>query len=110
MANKYLRKYLSPSATTETEIYAVPAANSALVSSLRVTNGNASTAGLTVSLYPNGGGTSYYLLKSYALPTNGTMDVFSGVSCNLEATDVIKVTSTVADVDFVLSYLEMDRN
>lgn len=110
MANKYLRKYLSPAATTETEIYTVPIANSTMVSSLRVTNGNASTAGLTVSLYPNGGGTGYYLLKSYSLPTNGTMDVFSGVVCNLEATDVIKVTSTVADVDFVLSYLEMDRN
>jgi len=50
------------------------------------------------------------LLKVYSLPTNQTLDVLSGVPCILEATDVIKVTSSLATVDFYLSYLEMDRN
>jgi hypothetical protein len=44
------------------------------------------------------------------LPTNATMDVFSGVPLNMEETDVLKVTSSVTTVDFVISYLEMDRN
>jgi hypothetical protein len=57
MANKYLRKYLTPSATTETEIYTVPVANNAVISSLRVTNDNSSTANITVTLYPEGGST-----------------------------------------------------
>jgi len=109
MANKYFRKYLTPSAATETAIYTVPAANSTVLSSLRVTNRNASTAALTVVVYPLGGGTGYHLLKAYALPTNQTMDILSGVPCVLEATDVIKVTSSQATVDFYLSYLEMDR-
>ncbi len=109
MANKYFRKYLTPSAATETAIYTVPAANSTVLSSLRVTNRNASSTNLTVVVYPLGGGTGYHLLKTYALPTNQTMDVFSGVPCVLEATDVIKVTSSQATVDFYLSYLEMDR-
>jgi hypothetical protein len=38
------------------------------------------------------------------------MDVFSGVPCILEATDVLKVLSSVATVTFVLSYLETDRS
>jgi hypothetical protein len=38
------------------------------------------------------------------------MDVFSGVPCILQAGDVLKVTASVADVDFYLSYLEMDRS
>jgi hypothetical protein len=38
------------------------------------------------------------------------MDVFSGVPCILEATDVLKVTASVATVTFVLSYLETDRS
>jgi len=109
MANKYFRKYLTPSAATETAIYTVPAANSAVLSSLRVTNRNASTTALSVAVYPGGGATAYSLLKTYSLPTNQTMDVFSGVPCVLEAADVIKVTSSQATVDFYLSYLEMDR-
>lgn len=110
MANKYFRKYLTPSAATETTLYTVPAANTGVLSSLRVTNRNASTTALTVNVYPGGGATAYCLLKTYALPTNQTMDVFSGVPCVLETGDVIKVLSSLATVDFYLSYLEMDRS
>lgn len=109
MANKYLRKNLTPSATTETTIYTVPAANTAVVSSLRVTNRNASAAALSINVYPSGGATAFALLKTYSLPTNQTMDVFSGVPCILETGDALKVTSSVATVDFHMSYLEIDR-
>ena len=110
MANKYLRKYVIPSATTETTLYTVPDANTAVVSSLRITNGNASNASITVSVFPLGGATEHFVLKTYSLPTNATMDAFSGVPLVLEATDVLKVESSVATVTFYLSYLEMDRN
>jgi len=109
MANKYFRKYLTPSAATETTLYTVAEANLAVLSSLRVTNRNASTTAMTVVVYPGGGATGYHLLKTYSLPTNQTMDVFSGVPCVLEAGDVLKVTSSEASVDFYLSYLEVDR-
>ena len=56
MANKYLRKYLTPAAATETTIYTAPAANTAVLSSLRVTNRNAATTALTVNVYPLGAG------------------------------------------------------
>jgi len=109
MANKYLRLYLTPSAATETTIYTAPAANNAVLSSLRVTNDNANVANISAAIYPAGGATPYKLLKTYALPTSQTMDVFSGVPCVLIAGDVLKVTASVADVDFYLSYLEIDR-
>lgn len=110
MANKYFRKYLTPSAATETTIYTAPEANTAVLSSLRVTNRNASATALTVNVYPGGGATAYCLLKVYSLPSNQTMDILSGVPCVLEASDVIKVTSSQSTVDFYLSYLEMDRS
>lgn len=110
MANKYLREYLTPSAATETTIYTAPAANNAVLSSLRVTNDNASSSNISVAVYPGGGGTPYKLMKTYVLPTSQTLDVFSGVPCVLIAGDVLKVTSSVADVDFYLSYLEIDRS
>jgi hypothetical protein len=110
MSNKYFRKHLSPAATTETAIYTAPDANTAIINSLRVTNSNVNSAAITVAVYPNGGMTGYKMLKSYSLFPNATMDVFSGVPCILEATDVLKVTASVASVDFYLSYLEIDRS
>jgi hypothetical protein len=110
MANKYLRKFLTPSATTETEIYTAPDANNAVLSSLRVTNDNTSVANISAAIYPAGGATPYKIMKTYVLPPAQTLDVFSGVPCVLIAGDVLKVTSSVADVDFYLSYLEIDRS
>jgi len=109
MANKYFRKYLTPSAATATEIYVVPDANVSILSSLRVTNENANTTTLTVAVYPASGATAYHLLKEYSLPTSQTLDILSGVPCVLQSGDQLKITSSVADVDFWLSYLEIDR-
>lgn len=110
MANKYLRLFLTPSAATETTLYTAPAANNAVLSSLRVTNDNAGTANISAAIYPGGGATPYKLLKAYVLPPSQTMDILSGVPCVLVAGDVLKVTASVADVDFYLSYLEIDRS
>ena len=110
MANKYFRKNLIPSATTETTIYTVPTANTAVIRSLRVTNANTSRGNVTVSQYNSGSGTENFLLKNYALPIDTTVDVFNGVPCVLEAGDALKVESSVASTHFYLSYLEMDRN
>lgn len=110
MANKYLRKHLTPAAATETTIYTVPSANTSVLSSLRVTNRNAAVTSLSVNVFPSGGATAFALLKNYALPTNQTMDVFSAVPCIMETGDVLKVTSSVATVDFQLSFLEIDRS
>lgn len=109
MANKYFRKYVTPSAATETAIYSVPAANTAIIRSLRVTNAGAATSIITVTQYALGV-TPNLLQKVRDLAVNNTYDVFSGVPCVLEAGDVLKVTSSAAGVNFYLSYLEMDRS
>lgn len=110
MSNKYLRKRLNPSSATETSLYVVPDANTAILNSLRITNGNASRATLTISQYVVGSATEYYLLKGYVLAPDSTMDVFNGVPLILEAGDELKVESSVATVYFYLSYLEVDRS
>lgn len=110
MANKYFRKYESPAADTEVTLYTVPDANTAILTSLRVTNADSGSTLLDIRLYPEGGATGYSLLSNHFLPVNATMDVFSGVSCVAQAGDVLTVESSQADVDFYLSYLEIDRN
>ena len=110
MAVKYFREHLTPSAATETAIYTVPAANSAILSSLRITNTGAASTTLDIAIYPTGGATPYKMLENTVLATDSTMDAFNGVSCVMEEADVIKVLSSQADVDFYLSYMEVDRN
>jgi len=110
MANKYLRKNLIPSAAAETEIYAVPSANVAIVKSLRITNGNATRSTLIVSVYNNGTGTEYFLLKGFILAPTSTIDIFNGVPLVLQEGDSLRIESSVATVHFYLSYLEIDRS
>lgn len=109
MANKYFRQYHESVATTEHTLYTVPAANSAIVSSLRVTNANSTDATISVTVYPLGG-TAHKVLRDMFLPVNGTMDVFSGIPLVMEATDELSVEASEDDVVFYLSYLEIDRN
>ena len=109
MSNKYFRDHLVPSAATETDLYTVPTANTSILRSLRVTNANASDTEITVSEYDDGG-SQRYLLKDYPLSPDGTIDVFNGVPCVLEAGDKITVESSQSTVHFYLSYLEHDRN
>jgi hypothetical protein len=108
MANKYLRKYHNSVASAEYTLYTVPAANSAILNSLRVTNANSTDALVTVTIYPEGT-TAHRVLRDSFLPVNGSMDVFSGIPCVLEATDEISVKADQDDVVFYLSYLEIDR-
>lgn len=110
MANKYLREVLIPSAATETTMYTVPAANAAILRSLRVTNANASRTTITVTQYSSGDATAHYLLKSTIVATNTTYDLFNGVPLVLEEGDILKVTSSLSSVTFYLSYLEVDRS
>lgn len=110
MANKYLKQVIIPSAATETTIYTVPAANSSIARSLRVTNANVARSTVTVTQYSAGSATAHYLLKSAVIAPNATYDVFNGVPLVLNEGDLLKVTSSVASVCFYLSYLEVDRN
>ena len=109
MATKYFREYLIPSAATETTLYTVPAANTAIVRSLRVTNTSGTASNITVTQYASGVVTGNVLQKTRSVGPYSTFDVFNGIPCILEAADVLKVTSSEADVHFYLSYLEVDR-
>lgn len=110
MANKYFRQYHESVASAAHTLYTVPPANSAIINSLRVTNANSADALVSVTIYPLGGATAYKVLRDMFLPVNGSMDVFSGIPCILEATDELEVESDQDDIVFYLSYLEVDRN
>lgn len=110
MANKYLRQVGIPTAATETTLYTVPDANAAIIRSLRVTNANASRSTITITHYFAGDATTHYLLKSTIIAPNTTYDLFNGVPLIMQEGDILKITSSLATVNFYLSYLEVDRS
>ena len=108
MANKYLRAQHVTVADTPEILYIVPAANAAIIASLRVTNSNAATAYIDVTAQIEGE-SEISVMANRKLAPDETMDVFSGVSFNMQAGDTLRVEATEDDVVFWLSYLEVDR-
>lgn len=110
MANKYLRKAAIPAANTVTSLYVVPAANVALLKSLRVTNNSGVRSSIFISQFSAGVATEHFLTNGFVLPSGASFDLFNGITCVLEAGDELKIKSIQANVTFYLSYLEVDRN
>ena len=108
MANKYLRKKNVSVADVPGTIYLVPAANSAIIASLRVTNKAGTSCNFNVDAFIEGQ-PLVSLLSEARLGPNETMDVFSGVPFNMEANDSLILTATHDNVVSWLSYLEVDR-
>jgi hypothetical protein len=110
MADRFLQKNVIPSAATETTLYTVPAATTAIIKSLRVTNVSGNQADIDVIQNDNGSATDLYLLSALPIAHDASTDVFDGVPLVLEEGDKLNVQSSRTDTHFYLSYLEVDRN
>jgi len=82
---------LAPSATTETELYEVPASTETVISSLAVCNRGASAATFRVSVSVGGGATANkdYLYYDLLIPPNDTFIATSGFT--MAAGDIMRV-------------------
>ena len=90
----------APAATTAADLYTVPAATEAIVSTITVAN-RGSTAG-TYRVYVRPAGASvanqHYLVYDASLPANATDTLTLGIT--LAATDVVSVYASTADFSF----------
>jgi hypothetical protein len=91
---------VAPSATTETDLYTVPAATQAITSTIVVANRAASPATFRVSVSVAGGATENkdFLYYDVFLNANTTGAFTLGVT--LGATDKIRVYASTADLSF----------
>jgi hypothetical protein len=102
MANAYkVLGQSNPAATTLTSLYTVPAATSAVVSTLTVCNIGVSTT-VRVAVRPAGAGIAnqHYILYDAALSANDTL--FFTIGLSLATTDVVSVYAGTANVSFNL--------
>jgi hypothetical protein len=92
----------APAATTETDIYTVPALTSAVASSVIVCNRSATPDSFRISVAVGGGATANqdYIYYDLAIGSNDTFIATIGIT--LATTDVVRVYSTNGTCSFSL--------
>jgi len=92
----------APSATTETDLYIVPASTSTVVSTLVVSNRSATDATFRVSVSVGGGATATkdYIAYDLSCGGNGINAFTFGIT--LAATDKVRVYASSANLSFNL--------
>jgi hypothetical protein len=97
----------APGATTETDLYAVPASTRAVISSIVITErgGGTPTYRLSVSVGAAATTNKDYLVYGAALTANGYVTLTLGIS--LAATDTIRVYASDANVTFQVFGVEI---
>jgi hypothetical protein len=90
----------NPIAATLTDVYTVPGATVAVVSTITVANRSSVDTTFRIAVSPAGAAISdeHYLYYDTTIPGNDTFATTIGIS--LEATDVIRVLGTLATLSF----------
>jgi len=96
----------APNATTETALYTVPAATSAIISTLSVCNRAATPATFRLSFDQGGGGTSTKDYVYYDLEITGNDSFLVTAGFSLAATDVVNVYASSSSLSFNLFGIE----
>ncbi len=103
MANYYkILGQESPLATTETDLYVVPASTSAVCSSISICNRDASKTTFRVSVSESGAVTSDKDYLYYDVEINGNDTFIATIGITLATTDVVRVYSGNANLSFQL--------
>lgn len=89
---------VAPSATTATAVYTVPAATSAVVSSVTVCNRGGTAGTYRLSVRPNGAALAnqHYVVYDAPIDANDTIVLTIGIT--LDAADVLEVYASSADM------------
>lgn len=90
----------APSATTNTNIYTVPASTQAVVSTITVANRSATSRTYRIAIRPAGASLTdqHYLAYDATVLANDTTALTLGIT--LTATDVVTVYASTADLSF----------
>ena len=102
MANIYkVLGQLNPTANTATTLYTVPAATSAVCSTIAICNQGASTT-VRVAIRPAGAALAAQHYIVYDTGINTTDTIFLTIGTSLAATDVVTVYANTANISFSL--------
>lgn len=92
----------SPAATTQTDLYTVPAATSAVASSVIVCNRSSVLATFRISIAIGGGVTALKDYIYYDLPIGANDTFIATIGVTLATTDAVRVYSSNTNLSFSL--------
>ena len=90
----------APAATTETDLYTVPAATETVVSTITVANRSATDATFRLSVSVNGAASANKDYIAYYLTIGGNGFVSFTIGATMDATDKIRVYASSANLSF----------
>jgi hypothetical protein len=90
----------APSATTDTDVYTVPSATQAVVSTITIANRDTSNATYRIAIRPNGAtiANEHYIAYDATVPSNDTIALTLGLT--IDAADVVTVYASSANLSF----------
>ncbi len=90
----------NPSATTNTNLYTVPAQKSAILSSIVITNQSASSGSYRIAIRPNGEvlAAKHYIAYDRTITGNATETHTIGVT--MDAADIVTIYASSATMSF----------
>jgi hypothetical protein len=89
-----------PSATTATTLYTCPSTTQTVISSLVVTNQAATGGSYRIAIRPNGAALSGEHYIAYDAPISATSFVSLTLGLTIDASDVLTIYSSSADISF----------
>jgi hypothetical protein len=104
MANTYKRLgAINPSANTQTNVYVVPAATEAVISTITVCNQSASNASYSLALMNNSefaspAGAATFLVRGAIVPASDTIILTIGLTAN--ANMVLAANTNIGNISF----------
>ena len=112
MANLYKRYTLVSTGSATSTVLTVPAATTAIIKSIIVSNPTGSSISVSCSMSPEGTGT-VVIAPTAGISTLTYLDLLSGKVAGpliLESADLLKITTSAADLNVTVSALLVDRN
>lgn len=92
----------APAATTEVDLYTVPALTQTVASSVTITNRGSTVSTFRIAVAPGGGATGPRQYLYYELPIAGYDTFIATIGVTLDTTDVVRVYASSADLTFQL--------
>lgn len=90
----------APAATTEVDLYTVPAATEAIISTVVICNRGSSSGTFRVYVSPAGAATANANYVAYDIALSGKSSLTLTLGITLEATDELRVYASTADFSF----------
>ena len=104
MANEF-KNAQNVGVTSVATVYTAPPGKTSILLELDLANTTTNVVEASVQIFDTSATTSAYIVKNAPVPARGSLMVIAGQKIVLEATDIIKVTSTGA-TDVVAAILE----